>query len=108
MSQDFQDQWAAVDEYLTDLLFPSDPILEAALKDSDAAGLPAISVTQTQGKILWLFARLVGARNFLGLGTLGGLYTIWLSRALPIDGSLNSIESNHELSDVACAILILK
>jgi predicted O-methyltransferase YrrM len=105
MSQDFQDQWAAVDEYLTDLLVPSDPVLEAALKDSDAAGLPAISVTPTQGKLLWLFARLVGARKILELGTLGGYSTIWLARALPKDGRLITIEASPEHAEVAGANL---
>ncbi len=105
MSQDFQDQWAAVDEYLTDLLVPSDPVLAAALKDSDAAGLPAISVTPTQGKLLWLFARLVGARKILEVGTLGGYSTIWLARALPKDGRLITIEASPEHAEVAGANL---
>jgi len=105
MSQDFQDQWAAVDEYLTDLLVPTDPVLEAALKDSDAAGLPAISVTPTQGKLLWLFARLVGARKILEVGTLGGYSTIWLARALPKDGRLITIEASPEHAEVASANL---
>ena len=105
MSQDFQDQWTAVDEYLTDLLVPTDPVLEAALKDSDAAGLPAISVTPTQGKLLWLFARLVGARKILEVGTLGGYSTIWLARALPKDGRLITIEASPEHAEVASANL---
>src|SRR5580704_16209979 len=105
MSQDFQDQWAAVDEYLTHLLVPTDPVLEAALKDSDAAGLPAISVTPTQGKRLWLFARLVGARKILEVGTLGGYSTIWLARALPKDGRLMTIEASPEHAEVASANL---
>ncbi len=82
MSQYLRSMPTAVDEYLTELLVPSDPVIEAALEDSDAAGLPAISVTPTQGKLLWLFARLVGARKILELGTLGGYSTIWLARAL--------------------------
>ena len=101
MSQDFYDQWTAVDEYLTDLLVPSDPVLEAALEDSDAAGLPPISVTPTQGKLLWLFARLAGARKILELGTLGGYSTIWLARALPEDGRLITIEASPEHAEVA-------
>jgi predicted O-methyltransferase YrrM len=105
MSQDFQDQWTAVDEYLTELLVPSDPVIEAALEDSDAAGLPAISVTPTQGKLLWLFARLVGARKILELGTLGGYSTIWLARALPKDGRLITIEASPEHAKVAGANL---
>ena len=35
-----QEQWTRVDEYFTDLLVRADPNLEAALKASDAAGLP--------------------------------------------------------------------
>jgi predicted O-methyltransferase YrrM len=105
MKEDYQDQWTVVDEYLTDLLIPSDPALEAALEDSDAAGLPPISVTPTQGKLLWLFARLVGARKILELGTLGAYSTIWLARALPNDGRLITLEASPEHAKVAAANL---
>jgi len=105
MKQDYQDQWTAVDEYLTDLLIPFDPALEAALEDSDAAGLPAISVTPTQGKLLWLFARLIGAQKILELGTLGAYSTIWLARALPKGGRLITVEASPEHAEVATANL---
>jgi predicted O-methyltransferase YrrM len=105
MNEDCQDRWTAVDEYLTDLLIPSDPVLEAALEDSDTAGLPAISVTPTQGKLLWLFARLVGAHKVLELGTLGAYSTIWLARALPKDGRLITMEASPEHAKVATANL---
>jgi predicted O-methyltransferase YrrM len=36
---------------------PTDPALDAALADSAAAGLPAISVSPNQGKLLHLLAR---------------------------------------------------
>lgn len=42
--------WETVDDYFTDLLISSDPVLEAALRDSDAAGLPQHHVTPNQGK----------------------------------------------------------
>jgi predicted O-methyltransferase YrrM len=105
MKLDYEDQWTVVDEYLTDLLIPSDPALEAALKESDAAGLPAISVTPTQGKLLWLFARLIGARKILELGTLGAYSTIWLARALPKDGRLITLEASPEHAEIASANL---
>src|SRR3984957_20761949 len=101
MSEDLQDQWTAVDEYLTGLLIPSDPVLQAALEDSDVAGLPAISVTPTQGKLLTLFARLVGARKILEIGTLGGYSTIWMARALPKDGRLITLEYDPKHAAVA-------
>jgi predicted O-methyltransferase YrrM len=105
MKQDYQDQWTAVDKYLTNLLIPSDPALEAALEDSDAADLPAISVTPTQGKLLWLFARLINARKILELGTLGAYSTTWLARALPKDGRLITLEASPEHAKVASSNL---
>ena len=99
----YQQQWTAVDRYITDLVVPSDPPLEAALRDSDAAALPAISVTPNQGKLLWVFARLLGARKILEIGTLGGYSTIWLARALPEGGRLITLEADPKHAAVAIA-----
>lgn len=84
---DPQEQWTAVDRYLTDRLVPADPILDGALAASEAAGLPAIQVAPNQGKMLALLARTAGARRILEIGTLGGYSTLWLARGLPTDGS---------------------
>jgi predicted O-methyltransferase YrrM len=96
-----QDQWTAVDRYVTDLLVPPDPALEAALADSAAAGLPAINVSPPQGKLLHLLARLMGAQSILEVGTLGGYSTIWLARALPAGGRLVTLESDPKHAAVA-------
>jgi len=98
-----QDQWTAVDSYIADLFLPPDPALEAALASSAAAGLPSISVSPAQGKLLHLLARMQGARRILELGTLGGYRTIWLARALPADGRLISMEVNPKHAEVAHA-----
>lgn len=100
-----QQQWTAVDRYLTDLLAPSDPALDATLRASDAAGLPRMSVSPSQGKLLWLLARLARARTILELGTLGGYSTIWLARALPDDGHLITLEADPRHAEVARANL---
>ena len=81
-----QEKWTAVDTYVADLFTPPDAALEAALADSAAAGLPPIQVSPTQGKLLQILARAVGARRILEIGTLGGYSTIWLARALPPGG----------------------
>ncbi|HJZ91109.1 MAG TPA: O-methyltransferase [Gemmataceae bacterium] len=98
-----QEQWSAVDRYITGLLVPPDSALDAALRDSAAAGLPAINVSPNQGKLLYLLARLQGARNILEIGTLGGYSTIWLARALPAGGRLVTLESEPKHADVARA-----
>src|SRR5262245_35428249 len=81
-----EEQWTAVDGYITNTLLSADPVLEAALKNSADGGLPAINVTPNQGKLLQLLAQAQGARNILEVGTLGGYSTIWLGRALPPGG----------------------
>jgi predicted O-methyltransferase YrrM len=100
-----QDQWSAVDRYIADLFLAPDPTLEAALTSSTAAGLPTISVSPTQGKLLHLLARVQGARRILEIGTLGGYSTIWLARALPADGRLISLEVDLKHAEVAHANL---
>jgi len=98
-----QNQWTAVDRYITDLLVPPDPALEAALQASEAAGLPAINVAPNQGKLLMLLAQLQGARRILEIGTLGGYSTIWLARALPSDGRLITLEADQKHANIARA-----
>ncbi|MFJ9741312.1 O-methyltransferase [Streptomyces sp. NPDC101166] len=93
--------WDAVDAYFTDHLAPDDEVTSAALRDSDAAELPPISVTAAQGKLLQLLAEIQGARAILEIGTLGGYSTIWLARALPADGRLISLEYNPKYAEVA-------
>jgi predicted O-methyltransferase YrrM len=96
-----QQQWTAVDRYITDLFLPPDHGLEEALRASAAAGLPSIQVSATQGKLLHLLARLQGARRILEIGTLGGYSTIWLARALAPDGRLVTLEAVEKHAQVA-------
>jgi len=100
-----QEQWTAVEQYLTGLLAPADAALEAALRHSDEAGLPAIQVAPNQGKLLMLLAQMLGARAILEIGTLGGYSTIWLARALPSDGRLITLEADPTHAEVARANL---
>ena len=94
-------QWATVDDYLCEALIPSDPVLDAALEASQQAGLPSINVSPNQGKLLHLIARIRGARRILEIGTLGGYSTIWLARALPVDGALTTLELNPDYAALA-------
>jgi predicted O-methyltransferase YrrM len=98
-----QDQWQAVDGYISDLLVTEDEALTEALGASEAAGLPAINVAPNQGKLLHLLALTQGARTALEIGTLGGYSTIWLARALPEDGRLISLEYDPAHAEVARA-----
>jgi predicted O-methyltransferase YrrM len=98
-----QARWTEVDDYFSDKLLPKDPVLEAALETSKAAGLPPINVSPTQGKFLMLLARMLHARRILEIGTLAGYSTIWLARALPPDGSLITLEADPKHAEIARA-----
>ena len=98
-----QETWSAVDRYITDLFVPPDAALNAALRASEAAGFPAISVSPPQGKFLHWLARALGARAALELGTLGGYSTIWLAWALPAGGRLITLEADTKHAEIARA-----
>jgi predicted O-methyltransferase YrrM len=93
--------WTSIDAYITDLLVPPDHALEAALEASAAAGLPPIAVAPNQGKMLQILARMLGARQILEIGSLGGYSAIWLARALPAGGRLITLESDPKHAEVA-------
>ena len=93
--------WTAVDEYFAERLAPDDAALGAALADSETAGLPAISVTPTQGKFLQLLVRIRKAQRILEIGTLGGYSTIWMGRALPPGGTIVTLEIDPKHAEVA-------
>jgi predicted O-methyltransferase YrrM len=96
-----QEQWTAVDRYIGEICLAPDASLDAALRNSSAAGLPAINVSPAQGKLLHLLARMQGARKILEIGTLGGYSTIWLARALPPGGRLITLEYEPKHAAVA-------
>lgn len=98
-----EDRWKEVDEYFSAALLESDPVLDAALSESEKAGLPAISVTPTQGRLLQMLAQIIGAKSILEIGTLGGYSTIWLARALPPGGRLVTLEVDPKHAEVARA-----
>jgi predicted O-methyltransferase YrrM len=94
-----------VDEYVNSLVVCPDDALQDALKETDAAGLPAIAVSAPQGKLLHLMARMIGAQRVLEIGTLGAYSTVWLARALPAGGRVISLEIDPHHADVARANL---
>ena len=93
--------WSTVDEIVEGQLIGEDRELDAALAANAAAGLPPIAVTPSQGKLLHLLARSIGARAILEIGTLGGYSSIWLARALADGGRLVSLEADARYAELA-------
>jgi predicted O-methyltransferase YrrM len=100
-----QATWTAVDQLFEHHFVPAEDAASAALAASRAAGLPAISVSPSQGKLLELFVRMLGAKRVLELGTLGAYSTIWMANALPNDGKVITFELDPRHATVARANL---
>jgi predicted O-methyltransferase YrrM len=98
-----QETWKAVDEYFYSALFKGDSALAVVERASEAAGLPAISVSAAQGKLLGLLVRGVRAHRILEVGTLGGHSAIWMAKAISPPGRLVTFEREPRHAEVARA-----
>lgn len=93
--------WQNVDHYFMDKLLPKNEHLNAVLQANKAASIPEIDVSPTQGRLLYLLAKMKGAANILEIGTLGGYSSICLAKALPREGKLVTLEINEEYAKIA-------
>ena len=90
-----------IDRYIEQLCVPPNEVFEQALRDASAAGLPEIHVSPNEGKLLYLLAKISGARRMLEIGLLGGYSALWLASALPADGKLVTLELEEKHAAVA-------
>ena len=95
------EKWIEVDKFFSDAFIGPDRVLESALESSRVAGLPPISVSPNQGRLLELLARTLDARSILEIGTLGGYSTIWLARGMRPGGRLITLEADPAHAAVA-------
>jgi predicted O-methyltransferase YrrM len=79
-------------DYISSLFAREDELLISLREEADRSGLPPISISSDEGRLLQVLLRAVGAKRVLEVGTLGGYSAIWMARALPADGELLSIE----------------
>ena len=100
-SDDFRTLLGEIEGYVEELFAPQDEALEAAVRESQRAGLPEIQVSPNEGKLLQLLAEMVGARRVLEIGTLGGYSAINLARGMAEDGVLISLEIDEHHAEVA-------
>jgi len=82
----------AVDSYIDGLFVETDDVLNSVLERAEAAGLPKMQVSPGQGKLLYLMAKIIGAKRIVEVGTLGGYSTVWLARAMGEGGLLSTLE----------------
>ncbi len=96
-----EDLLEKIDSYIENLFIAPDSALEQNLTDAKAAGLPSIAVAPAQGRMMYLMAKMAGAKRILEIGTLGGYSTTLLARALPENGKVVTCELKQANADVA-------
>ena len=101
-----EDLWTSVDGYFNESVVGTDAALDAAAAAAAAAELPPVSVTPAYGKLLHLLARAQNATRILEIGTLAGYSTIWLARAVPVNGRVMTLEVNARHADIARANVV--
>lgn len=93
----------AILEYVERVHAPNDAPLKRAFDAPAAANMPQIMVSASEGKLLGLMLRMIGARKVVEIGTLAGYSAIRMARELPPEGKLYSIELEQHHADVARA-----
>jgi predicted O-methyltransferase YrrM len=106
MDSERNELWQEVDEWFAESLRTADGVLESVLQETERAGLPQISVSRNQGKLLQILVASIAARNILEIGTLGGYSSICMARALPAGGRLITLEINPKAAEVARANIL--
>ena len=100
-----EELWGTLDDYYANLLHAEDPILNAASRASQEAGLRNIAVSESQGKMLMLLVMATGARRILEIGTLGGYSALWMARGLTMGqqrgGTIVTLEKDPQTASVA-------
>ncbi|MCX4852226.1 O-methyltransferase [Streptomyces canus] len=91
----------SVDVFLKDLFVGDDEHLKSALDRIDENGLPPASVSPSQGKFLYVLAKIANARNVLEIGTLGGYSTIAMARAVGSNGRVITLEYEPKHAEIA-------
>lgn len=91
----------AVLELVEALHVPHDPALERAFTAPAREGIPAIQVGRSEGRLLTLVLRMIGAKKVVEVGTLAAYSTIHLARGIAPGGHVFTIESEPRHAAIA-------
>jgi len=90
----------ATERYLRERYWEEDDLLRELREDLERRG-PAIQVSAATGRLLSTLVSAAGSRRVLEVGTLFGYSGVWIARALPADGLLDTLELSEYHADAA-------
>lgn len=104
--ENWQHNWTPeIGAYLDELYAEETDGLRDAARAIRESGMPQIQILRSDGRLLELLLRMIGARRAIEVGTLGAYSTQWLARGLADDGHLWSIELSATHARVARDVL---
>lgn len=83
-----------------------DAALERAYRAPEARGIPAIQLAPSEGKLLELLTRMIGATRAVEVGTLAGYSALRIARGLAPNGTLHTIEVDPQHARIASDNLV--
>lgn len=86
--------------YIRGLFTPEDDILQDVITRTQET-TESIQINPEDGKFLQCLIKLGNIKNIVEIGTLGGYSALWMSRALPQDGHIHTIEKDAARYDLA-------
>lgn len=89
-----------LDAWLAERYWPEDDLLRALRADLRERG-PSIQISPAAGQLLSVLIEATGARRVLEVGTLFGYSAIWMARALPSGGHIDTVELDALHADAA-------
>jgi predicted O-methyltransferase YrrM len=88
-------------DYISGLFGSEDELLASLREEADRTGLPPISISADEGRLLQVLLTSIRARNVLEVGTLGGYSAICMARVLPVGSRLVTIEMDEKHAEFA-------
>jgi predicted O-methyltransferase YrrM len=89
------------EKYLQSLSLTEDPNMKWAKEQSELLNKSGISLNTYEGYLLYFFIKSNKCKKIVEIGTLTGYSSLWISKALPIDGQLWTIEKSPEHAEIA-------
>jgi predicted O-methyltransferase YrrM len=91
--------------WLRERFWADDELLTQARERFADLGGPLIEVPNETGALLATLVRATGARRVLEVGTLFGYSAVWMARAMPAGGTIDTLELLDAHADVADQLL---
>jgi predicted O-methyltransferase YrrM len=87
--------------YIVSTFANEDAVLKQVVDQTASKKFPLIQISPENGKFLYLLIKMINAKRVLEIGTLTGYSTIWMARALPVEGKLITLEIDPKHAEEA-------